>query len=722
MKKVISAVLCSAMLLSSAVPAFAASEYDVVPISMDGELETVAISDDNKAPDMKAALTAVKSRISIPDTAEFDYYTYSNELGTVFAFDWSFEENGSNRFIYVECDENGFIYSYNDSYSTITTDYKRLPTIDYSKAKSLAGSMLRRLMPSGYSAYKLVEGDESDYSEYYRFEYQGYKNNVPVSDASIGIEVNGVTGRVSNYYASPIRSDVSYEDSANVIGVDKAREAFMSLSEAELVYSDFYDESGEKYIRPVYNVGRVNINALTGETAKLYKYQGYSSSNDKANMEASTAADAAGSVSFSDAELDAINGLSGYLTVGEAEKKVRSYKYFELDSFSLVDSSMRKGSDDYVWSLEFVKAFDRDDEESAMLEDVYANFTIDAKTGEIYSFNKYDYNAEEPKNIEYYRNKAASEAEKMLNELVGENIRISLKLSTSDNAMTAASKADNRYIYFTYQRVNEDVVYSRNYVTMRFDSYTGKICQYRIVWDDSAQFPSVGKAIGSAAAKNIVTELYGFSLRYSPICDEHGKVLSYALIYVLDGTYTTVDALSSDILNTYSSSENNDTSALDGHWAEEYVKKLYSVGVCFNDNGIGDISPDSSVTDTELIYMLATARRRFYEPYPVSEASYSDFCSALLKYKVTDAAPVLKGKPISAIDAVVYALDAFRYGDVAKLNEIFKSDGLEDIAADKLGYAAIANAMKLLRRDVEAESMTYAEAAYMVYSLLSKVQ
>lgn len=728
-KKVIAAMLCSTMVISSA---FAASEYDIMPISLEEEIMPISVDGDvieekkESVPDMKAALTAVKSRIDIPDDAEFNYYTYTNELGTVFSFDWSYEVDGDSRYVYVECDENGFIYSYYPSSSSVTIDYKRLPTIDYAKAKSIAVSQLKKLMPKGYSAYKLEEDLTVDYAEFYGFRFQGYKNDIPVNNTYVSVEINGVTGEVNGYHAVPIREDIEYADPSTVIGAAKAGEAFAKLSEAKLVYSNFYDENNEMFVRPVYNVSKVTIDALTGEEADLYQYVG--TTNDSAAEEdlkaeaGSSSSAAMDKVQFSEAELNAIEGLAGYLTVEQAEKAVRGYDYFDLSEYKLVNSSMRKYNDDYRWTLEFVKAFDRENEEYAKMEDLHADFTIDAKDGKLYSYSSYDYNAEEPKNPEYYEKKASAEVDKFMDEFVNESIRSKIKLNESEGDVIYTRKIGDRYMYFDYQRVNEGVPYSANSVTLRFDCYTGKISYFRINWDDSIQFPSVRNAISADMAKNSVISLYGFELKYMPVTDEHGKALNYVLVYNLDGNNTTVDALNSGVIEHYAyASSDNDTSKLDGHWAEEYMKKLYSVNTVFNDNGIGAVDPDAEVTDAELIYMLATSRRRFYEPYPIAE-NYASFASMLVKHGVTDEKITLEGKKISALDAAVYALDAFKYGDVAKLGDIFKTDGLEGIDSDKIGYAAIANAMEILHGEISAESMTYGEAAFMVYKLLSRMQ
>lgn len=729
MKKTIALALALMMALSAAsLAAVVTPTEEVIDDLAVMPIAEKPIEEETETKDLKAlmekALISVKSRIDVPDDAEFDSYTYSNQLGTVFSFNWNYEIDGEPNHIYVECSEDGFIYSYGCSSDVYYGEYRKLPNVSSVDAEKTASATLRKLMSKGYSAYRLKETPVTKFSNSYSFVYEGVKNNVPIEGSYVHIIVDGINGIATLYNAFPIPEGVEYAAVSEVIGDKKAASAYISLSEAELVYRDFYGEDNVKFIRPVYNVSGKVIDAFTGEEADLYEYIGYdhNAATEEAEMDMAKSAEGMGGVRLSEAEIGALEKLPGLLSLEEIEKKARSFDYFSLNSYKLTNYRLTGYEDQYRWGLDFVFAFDRDKEENAGKSDLNVSMTLDAKTGALLSFYTYDYNATIPSNPDFYIKKAPEEVEKVMKAFVPEKYRESMRLEKNDGLEFTNMSGNDRYIFYNYVRTNEGVLYYSNGVSIRYDCYTGKVSSFNLNWEENITFPSVFGAIGDTAAKKAIAEFYGTDLRYSPVRDEFGDIISYSLVYTVNAQLSAVDALKGFVVDYDGEEYEPEEEAAAGEYPE-YIEKLYSVGVTFGEESIDKVDFDEDVTDTELLYMLASAYSRFYGPYPILKENYSPFVSQLSKYGIIKDKIVPKDEKISALQAVVYSLDAFRFGEVAKLSELFKDKGYEDIAKDKVGYAAVSDAMGLLPAGkITDKTITKKEAAAIVYALLEKVQ
>lgn len=135
-----------------------------------------------------------------------------------------------------------------------------------------AESWLKKVQPEKFKQVKLLAPypEEEQYeSDYWNFNYQRLVNGVPCPAHGINVSVDRRTGLVNSYNLN--WSKVNFPGSSNVMGMEKAHDAFLGHMPMSLAYVKEYDKNNLGSFRLVYkpqaesSVQSTNIiDALTG--------------------------------------------------------------------------------------------------------------------------------------------------------------------------------------------------------------------------------------------------------------------------------------------------------------------------------------------------------------------------------------------------------------------------------------------------------------------------
>ena len=160
---------------------------------------------------------------------------------------------------------------------------------------------------------------------------------------------------------------------------------------------------------------------------------------------------------------------------------------------------------------------------------------------------------------------------------------------------------------------------------------------------------------------------------------------------------------------------------LHGHWAESIVRTLAENGIIISYEET--FRPDEAITQKE-IAILIDCFQGGVRPYPIAENEYARYIDRLVNRGVIRANERNPEKKITREETVSYLVRLFGFGEAAELQGIFKT-GFSDEAAiskDKIGYVAIAKALKLVSGNGgkfnPKRNVTRAELAAMLYNSL----
>lgn len=624
-------------------------------------------------------LSAVKARIgSTEEYDKFNSQTYDDGGHTQYNFEWTSED--SDKRLYVSCNELGVITNYSSYDGSDTYENKTaFPKVSKEDVQKASEDFLSKINPD-IKDQLIVDVDENNAvrGSYYisiEREIDGFK----VYGDSGSIRMKNDSTEVRNYNLN--YQYVQAPDKSAVISEEKAHEAFKEKLGMELVYEYDVDENGKTVYSPVYRLkdDQKMINALTGEAALPYEQKIFR--NELGGSGASKNFDTAEDVAFSQAELNELENIKGLISKQDAEKSVRSNKYFDIGNLKMVRCSLYKVDEEkneYIYSMEFTSENDSD----------FRSITLSANTGEVIHFSR----DREPL-------------------FVNGSMKKDLKPDTAFIQTAAKALAGDKLDKFkydddgTYHRYENGIKVFSQYITV--SAYDGVLYSYFINYDKDSEFKSADGAMSAEAAAD---KLFG-AMPYEVYCyaGENNKTDYF---YSFANNYECiVDPFSGEVGygDTYVSEYNYDD--LDNHWAKDIIETLakYSIGLEGK-----QFKPDAKITVGE----------------------YEELLNEVFSYRVyaTDAGTYLKAKNVkisddfdenstltreSAAVLMVKAMGADEYADY----DIYITP-FGDVTEHK-GYIALLSAMGVVSGDDYGSfnpnnELTRAEAAAMIYNYLNR--
>ena len=697
MKKIISIFLC-AMLLSSQV-VFAAENDKMAEI-----------------------LKLVKDRLLVSDSYDdFNSSSYEDEFSTVYSFSWGNTEK--NESLNVSCTSDGIITSYYN-YTPENNASKKPAFSDdlYLKAKNTAIDFVKKINPQ--IADKIVFEEKKQisntYSHDFSFEFFVYENGYKVSTNNGYISLNQAADRITSFNLNYI-SKVQLKKPTSILTKDEAVLKYIEKLGLKLVYKMYRTDKETKvypaFIEKESSEGKF-INAENGEIYEPPANSAmplYKTAMNTASAGAMAEEAAMDRASFSEIELKELDTVKGLISKEKAEEIIRSNsiinipKAIKLNSINL--SADYYDKDAYNYSLVFRNPDEKYDSTTRSLINLRA--TVDAKTGEIKSFNKYYINSEISENkAKISEEKAKQIAEKTLSAFGSKHIA-DFKLTDNNNPY-----------YYTFTREVNGIPFIANTANVSIDQNSGEVLGWSVT-DTDVTFPSLEKVLSASDAAKKLFEQVSYEPVYLVSSDKNQYVS--ALVYTMTDNYNiSLNAETGKLINYKGEDIEKENSAvkytdLDGHYAKEKIEKLASYGIAVQ--GKSEFAPDSAISQKELLaYILMAFEGEKNLPIETDEDINYIYRRALRLGLISNDvkspdASVTRG------DVAKMIINSLGFSEIAELKNIYNSPFKD--ANDLTGYLSLIYGLGIAKGDGSGyfypeRNITKAETAIMIYNYLSR--
>ncbi len=700
---------------------------------------------------LEGIVKLVKSKISIPkELTEFDYYYNSASSYATGSWTLIWRDKNYQKEIYARADDKGnllyyTVYEYQNGF------YK--PEYLQEELVSTASDFIKKIAPD---IYKNVEytGVETQgvYSGQYQYKFQRVENGVKMPDNTIFVGVNYETGKVVSYNSSWLY-DKKLPSSKAKVSKQEAADKMRKALKMKLSYENAYttDSNGKTKINAflVYSpdLPYISIDAMTGEVYKTQnewvdEFAGY-------NKEASALDTASrGSGGLTNVEITEIEKLTGIISKEDAIKAITDNRILLLDKkLSLTNASLQKRWDDvtndgkekYAWNITMSDPREVDFSSNDYYR-AYAYATVDAETGKLLSFES------SVKDLYNMNEKELSSVKVKYTQKEGQTIFENFAKSQIPDLFKNTVLAENRGSYviayrdmkevfggynYQYDRVNEGINYSSNFIRGSVDGVTGKIYSYSYNWNNQITFESPKNIISADKAFDCYIANEGFDKVYeinnihtlSDVATAKEAIVSMdamlypssysqesevRLVYRVDMYPALISPFTGKQLNydgeEYKKSEKvYSYSDIKGHESARNIRLLADIGIGFKG---GQFLPDKEIMGRELNEFFNLAS--FYDNNNESKLKESN-------------------SAISRMESAKTAIQLMGYNKVAKMKSVFQISfaDKDKISEDNSGYAALAVGLKLLtcNKDNEFEptrNLTRAEAADMILAMLSE--
>ncbi len=607
------------------------------------------------------------------------------------------------------------------------------------EAKAVADAFLKKVNSDLLDKIDLESENPYYYDVYYSngirpteyiFFYNRLENGIPVAGNGINIGVNSRTGTVSNYSFSwseaelPVKNDIISKEEA-VVKFDQGLDVkLMYVAIQNRYYASSQKPTDIKLVYiPSYEAGNM-VDAKTGEVIRGYGMPSISvkeldvSPAEKEDFKKLT--DKAVRTKEMTKE-DALRVGQNILEklYGSKVEIVRS-NYYSSQNYS--EFNGRK-----VWQLGF-RVGDNQHE---------GNISIDALTEEIMNLSHYDYykndmmkEGEAPKSL-LTQEEAYDKAIGYLKEYYPGKLK-SINTEISLNNIVSAET------YFSFQRMENDILFQNNFISIGLDPETGLVTSMYYRWDD-LQLSKTNAAISKEAAKEKYMAALDVKLQYQSIYLESNTAPDLKLVYQLlpkEPVTQYIDAMDGSLVDYYGKKvvsirerQSNITELLKGHLDSKALTIMY-------DNGVLDLTSfklEDSITKYEALKMMVLARGYHQSVgYDVGKLNFTDVSeddayypyiqAAVANRMIENKAEAFNGDEIVTREKMAAMLIGMTYLDTAaEAKDIFKPqlEDISDIDPELLGYAALAYGLDIIKADENVfkpkESITLGEAAVAIY-------
>jgi len=701
-KRILSMMLAPILLLSMAVPGFAAES--------------------SGSADRLAAVTEKVKKALALDTERYKQFNgqlTEGELAPTWQLSWS-GEGGS---LEITASEAGRILSYYrfDEDEVRNSAPFSLPKSDPAKAKDAAAAFLKRVLSSSETVDLDAAAGKGKSLQQTRYYFRGtlLLNGCP-SPLSFSLAV-----RASDYAVVQFHRD-SLE--TGYIGTVPAARFQMEQSAVDPLLRDtlslrleYVLDEGEKtaVLRYLPNATHsFYVDDASGELVdltRLYEELGSDkkfSSADEAGAEAPSPSAGAGNNSgLTQAEQLGADKLKGTLDKEALNQKAVSISELGLDNYTLASVSYREeelaeGDSAIVARLSYAKkAEDRI---------LHRWVTLNAKTGElmeVYSTRLWD--EEEPGKVN--EDAARKAAEAFLTAQQKE--RFALCAACTGDPAGQRENGLHGIWSFQYARQEKGYFFPKDQFAIDIDAMDGSVSAYSQSWSDDVSFDSSDGIITAEQAAGAWFKTFQVTRGYVavpqkldlsdpdyvPLAEMGYRALnSLKLGWQLtapEKNVTGIDAKTGQpILWASEESSSPQYSDLTGHQAKSAAEALADYGIGYAG---GKFRPDKKLTQLDLVALLASTQGVLIDPDNLADGdadrAYQTACSlgALQRAERNDS------QLLSRIDVIKILLDAGGYGPAAQFQGIYRTKFSDEarIPENLLGYAALAQAMQVAQGD-----------------------
>ncbi len=537
---------------------------------------------------MQKTLAHAKSILTIPEEyTEFSYHSQTDADGTVYwTFRWSGEQKGN---VEATFSEDGVLASY---YAWVYTESydDSLANYTHEQAKEIAKAFMQKVNPQVYP-YLLEDtpDGENRNSRTAFFVFREYQNEIPTFANTVSVTVDKYHGIVRNYQSSKriegfLGTDVKLTE-------EEAKDRYLHNIGICMEYRMYYDYQTKTYkVFPVYSLKDITgkaICAVTGEMIDPYFPESFLFRVYNGATSDLMSKEQAAGVQFTPEELAALANVSEVFSKEDTEKLAKE-KIPALKDYTLRSASLQRDYRDETklfWYLDFQK--DGDSYRSSV--------QLDAKTGQLLGFFLPQMGTE---NTTFTKEDAKKIAEAFLQK---EAADVFWKTKYTEEASTYVPLAKggtlpNSY-EMTYQRIENGIPVSGNYLTVRVDANTKQVGSYTRSFTEGLSFPDISTCLSEEEIFDIMDEKMDFLVTYLPT--KEGNKLAYTFLHPESQMF---DPYTGKLLS-YDGTDLQESfvpqyADIHGHWAEEMILTLLDNGYYFSQN---EFRPDDVITKKEFL-------------------------------------------------------------------------------------------------------------------------
>ncbi len=708
MKKVLMLILSIALIMTLVVPS----------------ASFASLTDYDEA--LEEAILKAKKVFDITDDYDkFDYNVNSYNDKTEFYLNWSDSSNKLGN-INVTIDTEGRIRRYN-SYTPYYGEYKpRLAKVSKNEGKAISDEFILKVDSEYVGKIEYIDNNEplNVHDRYYYFTYTRKENGVLFPSNNIRVSVDNMTGKVRSFYAN-WDVDLEFPAPNGIISLEDAQSAYKEKIGLQLVYKFKYiDSETIPYLVYTNLTNENSIDAISGEVFRNNMNYLRAEENEKAM------ADNVQDTGLTPAEQEAVDNIKDLLSKEDAEKKVREElnitEGFEL-SYIHLNSNWRDASS-FTWSMNF-QSSDKEDARTV-------SASINAKTGEITSINKYN-EFDKDAVPQYDKEKSMELAEEFIKSQQSEKFEDVEYVTWNqyDIVPLEGEKLPRQYSFY-YARKSNDAYVSNNGFNVTVDTVTGEVISYSFEWFEG-ELPATDDVISIEEANKVLFGDIGMELQYVvyynqekeiSIPEATGDNKEIKLIYsICNDKPLTIDANTGDIINyngeVYKEETIVEYTDINNSYAKSQIEVLAQYGIALpGDN----FNPTNDINQREFLYLLAKANG-YYISEPFSNDSKFD---EVLYERMTNEGIIKDGEkapeePVNKEEAVKFIIRVLDYDKVACIPGIYLINfkDADKVSPELKGHIAIATGLNIISGYNgylnPTNKLTREQAVTVIYNLLN---
>ncbi len=695
---------------------------------------TVTAGAESSADDRLSQVTAAVKKTLDLDTEAYDEFwgdSYEDSLARMWSLQWA----GAGGSLTVEALEDGTIVSLRlDDETSSSGGFPAFPSGDTKKATQAAQAFLDRVLDKATESVKLgePEGEDRLGSTELSFSGQILLNGLPSA------LTYSMTVRSSDNQVTWFRRDVP---ETSFLGAIPAARASVTQAKAAEMLGDKLGlrleyvlpeaDSTQAVLRYLpQSVHTFYVDARTGELLdmteleeKLWKGSG----GAEAPSEDSAAE---GENGLSQVEQEGIQKLEGVLPSDKLETLICEEKAYGLDRYTLASAAyvLEKGTDGEEDRVLCTLRFSRSDGNGTYGRTVQ----VDARTGEVLSvYSRVPWDKDRQPKVS--RDAALTAAETFLKNFAGD--RFDHLALYEVNAVEG--DGDPCY-YFTFARRENDIFFPDNGYSVAIDGSDGSVYSLSYTYDETLTFQAPEGLVTAQAALKTWVDSYDVTLGYrlvpqplSASDPAQAKLMQQGLKYYYglrltyaqerETYYLGVDARSGQLVEREIAAPQAPAyTDLAGSWAKADIETLSRYGVGY---ASGTFQAGKQLTQWDLVCLLASLEGLRLDPAEATEEEKDAAYDIVCRMGAMSRADRDEEKLLTRGQVVQMLLDASGYGPAAHLQGIYTCSygDRSTIPADQLGYAALAQGLKLVQGNYAgSRTATRAEAAVMLCRLLSR--
>ncbi|AFS77645.1 S-layer-like domain-containing protein [Gottschalkia acidurici 9a] len=653
--------------------------------------------------DVDKYIPKIKAIFQISDDYDnFRTNKYRDE--DIIELSWYITDKGE---ISVSIDSEGNIVRYYNWKNDMNREEKvyKFPKISKEEGEKIARDFIRKISPEIADKIELKD-DYERYGIYNEHSLEGYtyiftetENNVPISDKSINVTVDGQNGEVISYYPYG-QKNLKLPNKEGIISEDEAKELYREKVGLELMYKlRGVDNNFERYLGYTITNTDKTIDAKTKDivsTSENYMYPIYRQYLYEKGVE-----------NVSSAEENTLINSKAIISRNDASKKILdTFKLGEGYEVSTSHIEKIKEEDNYIWVVSIMR-YEKDGSSSA-------DAAVNAKTGEIIGFSDpRSWDEDDNEKVKYSKEELLKKAKEFIQKNNPEKYKETEYVEISGIDQYGYS---NEY-QFQFIRKSNDIKVENSGFRVVISGVTGNVVDYSYSWDDS-ELPLAEDIIGEDKAKEVIFDGKELELEYQ---GENEDKENIKLVYDFKDKHLVVDAKTGEIVDNKKELERKygkkTYKDIENSFAKNQIEKLQENITLFEGE---DFKPKSEITQKDFFKLLIQTKRMFYG-WDDEDYLYE----VLVRQNIVKNEEKNPDGKVTREEAMKYIVRAFGQEQSGNLGEIYRIDynDADQIDSSLRGHVAIAKGLGIISGEGNfrpKDNLRRDEAAVLIYNILNR--